>query len=121
MSPPTLQASLGEAFTRLKLADYCAGRDELADTVLQGLLFHLDLIVDYRDRGASEADAHAMAVEAFAADLTGLTGVVRVDKGTAPLAVSMELEEAGIAVAWGDDPRSLWRRRPKPFGGSGDP
>lgn len=66
--PPTLQASLGEAFTRLKLADYCAGRDELVDTVLQGLLFHLDLIVDYRDRGASEADAHAMAVEAFAAD-----------------------------------------------------
>jgi uncharacterized protein with von Willebrand factor type A (vWA) domain len=63
-----LQASLREAFTRLKLADYCAGRDELGDTVLQGMLFHLDLIVDYRDRGASEADAYAMAVEAFAAD-----------------------------------------------------
>ena len=65
---PALQASLREAFARLKLADYCAGRDELVDTVLQGLLFHLDLIVDYRDRGASEAAAHAMAVEAFAAD-----------------------------------------------------
>jgi uncharacterized protein with von Willebrand factor type A (vWA) domain len=63
-----LQASLREAFSHLKLAEYCAGRDELVDTVLQGLLFHLDLIVDYRDRGASEAGAHAMAVEAFAAD-----------------------------------------------------
>src|SRR5690606_30753619 len=65
---PALQASLREAFARLKLADYCVGRDELVDTVLQGLLFHLDLIVDYRDRGATEAAAHAMAVEAFAAD-----------------------------------------------------
>jgi uncharacterized protein with von Willebrand factor type A (vWA) domain len=65
---PALQASVREAFIRLKLADYCAGREELVDTVLQGLLFHLDLIVDYRDRGACEADAHAMAVEAFAAD-----------------------------------------------------
>ncbi len=65
---PALQASVREAFARLKLADYCAGRDELVDTVLQGLLFHLDLIVDYRDRGATEAAAHAMAVEAFAAD-----------------------------------------------------
>lgn len=65
---PGLQASVREAFARLKLADYCAGRDELVDTVLQGLLFHLDLIVDYRDRGAREADAHTMAVEAFAAD-----------------------------------------------------
>ena len=63
-----LQASVREALARLKLADYCAGRDELVDTVLQGLLFHLDLIVDYRDRGASETGAHAMAVEAFAAD-----------------------------------------------------
>lgn len=65
---PMLQASVREVFGRLKLVDYCAGRDELVDTVLQGLLFHLDLIVDYRDRGAREADAHAMAVEAFAAD-----------------------------------------------------
>lgn len=65
---PALQTSVREAFTRLKLADYCAGRDALVDTVLQGLLFHLDLIVDYRDRGATEPDAHAMAVDAFAAD-----------------------------------------------------
>ncbi len=66
--PPALQAALREVFLRLKLPDYCTGRDELVDTVLQGLLFHLDLIVDYRDRGASPAAANAMAVEAFAAD-----------------------------------------------------
>lgn len=65
---PALQPALREVFLRLKLADYCAGREELVDTVLQGLLFHLDLIVDYRDRGASPAAANAMAVEAFAAD-----------------------------------------------------
>lgn len=63
-----LQAGVREVFVRLKLADYCAHRDELADTVLQGLLFHLDLIVDYRDRGADETEASVMALEAFAAD-----------------------------------------------------
>ncbi|MDI3513863.1 MAG: hypothetical protein PWP40_1092 [Rhodocyclaceae bacterium] len=63
-----LQAGVREVFVRLKLADYCAHRDELADTVLQGLLFHLDLIVDYRDRGADAAEACVMALEAFAAD-----------------------------------------------------
>ena len=65
---PALQVNLRAALTRLKLAEYCAGREELVDTVLQGLLFHLDLIVDYRDRGAAESDANTMAVEAFAAD-----------------------------------------------------
>ena len=46
-------------------------------------------------------------VAAFVPALRTLQGPVRVDKGTAPLAVSMELEEAGIAVAWGDDPCRL--------------
>ena len=36
-----------------------------------------------------------------------LHGPVRVDRATAPLAVSRELEEAGVAVAWGDDPCRL--------------
>ena len=46
-------------------------------------------------------------VAAFVPTLRALQGPVRVDKGTAPLAVSMELEQAGIAVAWGDDPCRL--------------
>lgn len=65
---PPLQLAVRECFERLQLHAYCRAQEPLADTVLQGLLFHLDLVVDYRDRGASAADAQTMAVEAFAAD-----------------------------------------------------
>jgi len=58
--------ALHEVMTGLGLSGYCAGREELSDTVLMSLLFHLDLIVDYRDRGSSEAGAVQMAVAAFA-------------------------------------------------------
>ncbi len=43
-------------------------------------------------------------VEAFGAGLRSLTGPVRVDRATAPLRVSQELAEAGVACAWGQDP-----------------
>ena len=43
-------------------------------------------------------------VEGFADALAGLQGPVWVDRGSAPLAVSQILQEAGVAVAWGDDP-----------------
>ncbi len=46
-------------------------------------------------------------VQAFVPALRTLQGPVRVDKATAPLAVSLELQEAEIAVAWGDDPCRL--------------
>jgi Xaa-Pro aminopeptidase len=46
-------------------------------------------------------------VEGFAKALTGLTGPVRVDKGTAPLAVATILKGAGVEVTWGDDPCRL--------------
>ena len=42
--------------------------------------------------------------EGFGAALPALPGPVRVDRGSAPLAVSQILQEAGVAVAWGDDP-----------------
>lgn len=45
--------------------------------------------------------------QAFIPALRTLQGPVRVDRATAPLAVSRELSEAGIAVAWGDDPCRL--------------
>ncbi|MFN3576652.1 MAG: aminopeptidase P family N-terminal domain-containing protein, partial [Tabrizicola sp.] len=45
--------------------------------------------------------------DGFAAALTGLAGPVRVDRTTAPLAVSEILRRAGIEVAWGDDPCRL--------------
>ncbi|WP_333867538.1 aminopeptidase P family protein [Cypionkella sp.] len=43
----------------------------------------------------------------FTAALQALQDPVRVDRGTAPLAVSTLLAEAGLAVAWGDDPCRL--------------
>lgn len=63
-----LRQAVLEVFGRLGLPGYCAAQPELADTVLQGLLFHLDLVVDYRDRGDTEAAARARAVDSFAAD-----------------------------------------------------
>ena len=46
-------------------------------------------------------------VQAFVPALHTLQGPVRVDKTTAPLAVALELEEAGIDVAFADDPCRL--------------
>ena len=42
--------------------------------------------------------------DAFDDALAKLDGPVRVDKGSAPLAVSLILEEAGVDIAWGEDP-----------------
>ena len=44
---------------------------------------------------------------AFVPALHTLPGPVCVDRATAPYAVSAELAEAGVAVAWGDDPCRL--------------
>lgn len=43
----------------------------------------------------------------FGAALTALQGPVRVDRASAPLAVSQALQAAGIEVVWGDDPCRL--------------
>lgn len=51
---------------------------------------------------ALDAGVKVEPPEAFAAALSGLSGVVRVDKGTAPLAVSQAV--TGARVVWGDDP-----------------
>ncbi|MEM7718000.1 MAG: aminopeptidase P family protein [Pseudomonadota bacterium] len=45
--------------------------------------------------------------DAFEDSLRALKGRVRVDRSTAPVAVSQTLNDAGIEVAWGDDPCSL--------------
>ncbi len=65
---PAIAAALCECLAELDLAAYCTARQELTDTVLLSLLFHLDLIVDYRDRGAGDARAVQMALDAFASD-----------------------------------------------------
>lgn len=47
----------------------------------------------------------------FAAALGRVEGPVRVDRATAPVAVSAALEAAGTAVVWGDDPCLLPKAR----------
>ncbi|MAM61637.1 aminopeptidase P family protein [Maritimibacter sp. UBA3975] len=47
----------------------------------------------------------------FAEALSELTGPVRVDKATAPIAVSRILEDEGIEVEWGQDPCALPKAR----------
>jgi len=72
--PPPVALELHDTMGRLGLAGYCTGLEELTDTVLMSLLFHLDFIVDYRDRVASETGAVSMAIEAFAAEWQDLCG-----------------------------------------------
>lgn len=45
--------------------------------------------------------------EAFLPALDALTGPVRLDRSSAPLALRQRLEAAGIPIAWGDDPCRL--------------
>ncbi|GHE00036.1 X-Pro aminopeptidase [Defluviimonas sp. 20V17] len=52
--------------------------------------------------------------EAFMPALRTLDGPVRVDRATAPLAVSRALEDAGVEVAWGQDPCLLPKARKNP-------
>lgn len=66
--PPPLASELSATMSQLGLPGYCLAQQDLSVTVLMSALFHLDLIVDYRDRGASETGATSMALEAFAAD-----------------------------------------------------
>ena len=53
------------------------------------------------------ASVEVKPMEALVASLRALTGPVRVDRATAPLAVSQEIKEAGIDVVWGGDPCRL--------------
>ncbi len=58
-------------------------------------------------RAALDAGVRLHAVEAFEPTLKSLSGTIRVDRATAPLAVSRLIEGAGGTVAWGDDPCRL--------------
>jgi len=57
------------------------------------------------------ADVALHAPDTFLAALQSLTSPVRVDRSTAPLAVSQALQAAGVAVVWGDDPCRLPKAR----------
>lgn len=63
-----LAAGLHATFLQLNLPGLCRDDGELADHVLSSMLWHLDLIVDYVDRGDSADAATARALAAFAED-----------------------------------------------------
>ncbi len=92
------------------------GQDIPHIPIVQGFaVLHDDARVNFYTHRARRAqlaehfgDAVTVHAEArFDAGLVELDGPVRVDKASAPLAVSRMLEAAGIDVAWGDDPCQL--------------
>jgi Xaa-Pro aminopeptidase len=97
------------------------GADVPRNPILHGLaILHDDARVTLFAEGAKFDEATLAALgphvtlrppAAFVPALHMLAGPVRVDKGTAPLAVRLELEEAGVTVAWGDDPCRLPKAR----------
>jgi uncharacterized protein with von Willebrand factor type A (vWA) domain len=66
--PEAIAQPLANKLNTLDLQRFCQGQEQLSDTVLLSILFHLDFIVDYKDRGASAAMATEMALTAFAQD-----------------------------------------------------
>jgi uncharacterized protein with von Willebrand factor type A (vWA) domain len=66
--PGPIARPLAQTLNALDLQRFCQGQPQLSDTVLLSILFHLDFIVDYQDRGASAAQATAMALAALADD-----------------------------------------------------
>jgi len=63
-----LAAGLHAILLELGLPSLCRDHDELTDQLLGSMLWHLDLIVDYVDRGDSTDAAIARALTAFAED-----------------------------------------------------
>jgi Xaa-Pro aminopeptidase len=59
---------------------------------------------DTTTRAHMGAQVTILPASAFVPALRTLPGPVRVDRGTAPHAIGQELEQAGVVVAWGDDP-----------------
>ncbi len=66
--PEAIAQPLARTLNTLDLQRFCQDQPQLSDTVLLSILFHLDFIVDYQDRGASAEHATAMAMAAFAED-----------------------------------------------------
>lgn len=58
----------------LGLAGYCDDNDEVTDQVLRSLLWHVDRIAGFIDRGATEEEAIAHALASFRDDWSHRTG-----------------------------------------------
>ncbi|HJV26171.1 MAG TPA: VWA domain-containing protein [Aromatoleum sp.] len=68
--------ALAALFSELDLPAFCEEKPELADQLVSSLLWHLDRIVDFQDRGDSEAEAVARMLEEFGADWRERCGVM---------------------------------------------
>jgi len=73
----SLAELLCETLTRLDLPGFCRDRAGLTQQVVGSLLWHVDLIVDYVDRGDSQADAETEALAAFAAEWQERCGLMQ--------------------------------------------
>ncbi|WP_342620463.1 VWA domain-containing protein [Rhodoferax sp. GW822-FHT02A01] len=72
--PEPIARPLARVLRQLELQRFCSAQPELADTVLRSLLFHLDFVTHFEDRGTTRAEAIAMAVSAFADEWTERSG-----------------------------------------------
>ncbi|MCM2252175.1 MAG: VWA domain-containing protein [Ramlibacter sp.] len=74
--PQALAGPLAQTLEQLELPRHCAGDADLTDSALRSLCFHLDMIVDYMDRGADAEAARALALDAFAAEWKERCGTI---------------------------------------------
>jgi uncharacterized protein with von Willebrand factor type A (vWA) domain len=63
-----LAAGLAEVFARLELPRLCRHQPESTDQLVSSMLWHLDLVPDYLDRGDGEAQAQQRALGEFGAE-----------------------------------------------------
>ena len=63
-----LAGALTETLSSLQLPAYCEDKPELGQQVLSSLLWHLDHVVDYQDRGLPRGAAIARTLADFAGD-----------------------------------------------------
>ncbi len=73
----TLARSITSVMLTLKLPDFCQGSETVTDLLLQSLLFHTDLVVDYQDRGDTRLAAEQRVVSAFEADWRDRSGQIQ--------------------------------------------
>jgi len=90
-----LASALHAVFVNLDLPGMCREQATLADQVVSTMLWHLDRIVDYIDRGESPDAAAQRAVAAFAEEWHERRGMV--DELVAVFGALGELAEKGMA------------------------
>ena len=74
--PAPLDARVAAVLQALELPRYCREQADLTDDVLRSLCFHLDLIVDYIDRGDDAEAAALRALDDFAAEWRERCGLI---------------------------------------------